>query len=54
MKTSSHDVDPLTTVMREGGPFYTRDNLSKYLERLNSTDRAHHAARLAKAHPDEL
>lgn len=54
MKTSLHDVDPLMTVMREGGPFYTRDQLPAYIERLKNTGRAHHAERLAKAHPDEI
>ena len=53
MKTSTHDVDPLMTVIREGGPFYTRDHLPMYLERLRETGRAHHAETLAKRHPNE-
>lgn len=52
--TSRHNVDPLMTVMREGGPFHTRGELPAYLERLRSTGRAHHAERLAARHPDEL
>jgi hypothetical protein len=42
------------TVLREGGPFYTRNHLTRYIERLNATGRAHHARRLAEIHPDEL
>ena len=53
MIRSRHDVDPLMTVMREGGPYYTRGELPQYLERLKASGRAHHAERLAKAHPDE-
>lgn len=54
MISSRYDIDPLMTVMREGGPFYTRNQLPQYIERLKATGRAHHAERLAKAHPDEL
>jgi hypothetical protein len=54
MLTSECDIDPLMTVLREGGPFYTRGYLSRYIERLNATGRSHHAERLAKIHPDEL
>ena len=54
MISSRHDVDPLMTVMREGGGLYTRDQLPRYIEHLKATGRAHHAERLAKAHPDEL
>lgn len=54
MLASEYDVDPLMTVLREGGPFYTRGYLSRYIERLNSTGRSHHAERLAEIHPEEL
>jgi hypothetical protein len=54
MATSKHNVDPLMTVMREGGPFHTRGELPGYLERLKATGRAHHAEILAARHPDEL
>lgn len=54
MLTSTTNVDPLMTVMREGGPFYTRGYLSRYIERLNASGRAHHAQRLAALHPNEL
>ncbi len=53
MIRSQHNVDPLMTVMREGGPFYTRGELPAYIERLKATGRAQHAERLARIHPDE-
>jgi arylsulfatase A-like enzyme len=53
MTTNEYDVDPLMTVLREGGPFYTRGQLPRYIERLNATGRSHHARRLASLHPDE-
>ena len=47
----SDSVDPLWTVMREGGPFHAlhepgRSPLSAYLERLEKTGRAEGAAKL--------
>jgi choline-sulfatase len=54
MQRSRHDVDPLMTVLREGGPFHTRGELPAYLERLRRTGRAHHAETLARLHPDEV
>lgn len=53
MISSRHNVDPLMTVMNEGGPFYTRGELPKYLERLRATGRTQHAAHLAEVHPEE-
>jgi arylsulfatase A-like enzyme len=52
--TAKTDVDPMMTVLREGGAFHTRGMLPQYLERLRQTGRGHHAERLAKLHPDEL
>jgi arylsulfatase A-like enzyme len=52
--TSRHNQDPMMTVLREGGPFHTRGHLPAYLERLQATDRAQHAERLAARHPDEI
>ena len=52
--TSQHDVDPMMTVLREGGPFHTRGMLRNYLARLRATGRAEHAERLAKLHPGEI
>lgn len=53
MQSSEYDEDPLMTVMREGGPFYTRGQLPRYLKRLRETGRAAHAERLARLHPQE-
>ncbi|MDM8521405.1 sulfatase [Anaerolineales bacterium HSG6] len=54
IRTSPTNVDPLMTVLREGGPFHTRGQLAEYLERLKNTGRAHHAKRLAERHASEL
>jgi choline-sulfatase len=43
-------IDPMLTVLREGGPFHTRGELAAYLERLRATGRGQHAERLAKRH----
>jgi hypothetical protein len=53
MLTSEHNVDPMMTVLREGGAFHTRSFLPEYLKRLRATGRGHHADHLAKLHPDE-
>jgi len=50
---SQHDVDPMMTVLLEGGPLHTRGQLPAYLERLRATGRAHHAERLATRHPND-
>jgi arylsulfatase A-like enzyme len=52
--TSASDIDPMMTVLREGGPFYTRGQLPKYLKRLRETGRAQHAEKLAARHPHEI
>jgi arylsulfatase A-like enzyme len=46
-------VDPMMTVIKEGGPFHTRGELPAYLEHLRATGRGHHADRLAATHPTE-
>jgi arylsulfatase A-like enzyme len=48
MILSEHDVDPLMTVMREGGPFHCQGSLPAYIERLRKTGRSSHAALLAE------
>ena len=53
-QTGSSDVDPLVTVLREGGAHHTRGSLPAYLERLRTTGRAHHAQTLAARHPSEI
>lgn len=39
MQRSLHDVDPMRTVLREGGPFHVRGELTGYQERLRATGR---------------
>lgn len=46
MSKSDQQVDPLWTVMREGGPLHTRGILDQYAKRLRETGRAHHAEKL--------
>ena len=43
-------VDPMRTVLLEGGPFHTRGHLESYLERLRQTGRADKAEQLAQRH----
>jgi choline-sulfatase len=50
MRRSTEDVDPLMRVLREGGPFHCRGELSSYLRRLESTGRGACAQMLAKRH----
>lgn len=54
MLTGQTNVDPLMTVLREGGPFHTRGRLPQYLERLRETGRSQQAEWLAARHPDEI
>jgi arylsulfatase A-like enzyme len=44
MATSESTVDPLWTVMAEGGPYHTRHCWQQYAENLRETGRAQHAA----------
>jgi arylsulfatase A-like enzyme len=41
MKPPKYEIDPMWTVLKEGGPFHTRGMLEKYLKRLEKTDRGH-------------
>jgi arylsulfatase A-like enzyme len=50
MQSSRHAVDPMWTVMREGGPFHTRGQLPEYLARLRATDRGRWADLLESRH----
>lgn len=54
MATSHSRIDPLQTVMREGGPFHTRDMLQAYCKHLRKTGRAHHAEALEARHPETV
>lgn len=40
--------DPLFEVVREGGPWYTRDNLESYASRLRETGREGHAREIER------
>ncbi len=46
MLSSRYDVDPMMTVLHEGGPYHTRTDLEAYIARLESTGRADGAAKL--------
>jgi choline-sulfatase len=48
MRTSISHVDPLVTVLHEGGPFHTRDAVETYCKRLRETGRERHAEWLEK------
>ncbi len=54
MRTSPSDVDPLWTVMREGGPLHARGHLKEYCKRLEATGRGHAVAELRRRHPYEF
>lgn len=54
MLTSPSNVDPLMTVLREGGPFQVRGRLPQYLERLRATGRAAQADALEVKYPNEV
>jgi choline-sulfatase len=54
MLRSEVNIDPLMTVLREGGPSHTRYQLPRYIERLQKTGRIQHAERLARLHPAEI
>ncbi len=53
MLTARSNVDPMLTVLREGGPLHTRGVLPAYLARLHETGRLYHAERLSRLHPAE-
>jgi len=56
MRTMPHGyhVDPLETVMREGGPFHARGRLPAYCERLQTTGRGSAIVELKRRHPGEF
>ncbi|GAG07409.1 unnamed protein product, partial [marine sediment metagenome] len=53
MSRSDSQIDPLWTVMREGGPYHGQEISRQYLEHLRQTGRGHHADFL-EAHPTGL
>lgn len=48
MATSTSRIDPLWTVMDEGGPFHSRGRLETYCARLRETRREEHAEKLER------
>jgi hypothetical protein len=48
MKKSVSEIDPLWTVLKEGGPFHTVGQLEGYIKRLHRTNRSEGAAELAE------
>ena len=46
MLKSDSQIDPLWTVMREGGPYHTQGPLEEYLKRLEATGRSEGARKL--------
>lgn len=54
MLASPTNVDPLMTVLREGGPWQVRGHLGPYLERLRATGRGWAARFLEREHAADL
>ncbi len=50
MRSMDSDVDPLWTVMREGGPYHARGALAAYAELLRATGRGQAAEALERSH----
>jgi arylsulfatase A-like enzyme len=48
MESSTTHIDPLDTVLKEGGPYHTRGFLESYCKRLIETNRSHYAKLLKK------
>ena len=48
LSTSATNIDPMWTVIREGGPYHCREIYHTYLAHLRATGRAHHAEFLEK------
>ena len=53
MTRSQSDIDPMWTVIREGGPLHTRAYLQSYCEHLKQTGRAGKAEKLLRLHKGE-
>jgi choline-sulfatase len=54
MKTMPGDVDPLWTVIREGGPFHAKGQLKAYCAHLEETGRGDAIPELKRRHPREF
>jgi len=54
MRDSTTGIDPMRTVIAEGGPYHANGHLKKYCERLEKTDRSWAVPELKKRHPREF
>jgi choline-sulfatase len=54
MYTMKFDVDPLWTVIKEGGPFHAKGFLKDYADRLEQTGRGEAVPELKRRHPREF
>ncbi|MDQ1913841.1 sulfatase [Paenibacillus sp. GD4] len=54
MRKNTDAVDPLWTVIKEGGPFHARGYLKNYIERLEETGRGELVPELVRRHPNEF
>lgn len=52
MKTSDYPIDPMWTVMKEGGPEHARGQLESYIKRLEGTPRAAFIPQLRAQYPE--
>ena len=53
MKKSSSAIDPMWTVMREGGPYHTWGHLEEYVQRLRETGREAGAEEVLKRYKEK-
>lgn len=51
MKSSNYDVDPMWTIMREGGPLHARGALENFMKRLEGTEREYGITLLREMYP---
>lgn len=54
MQSMPYDVDPLWTVIKEGGPHHARGFLPTYVQWLEQTGRGHAVEELKRRHPREF
>lgn len=54
MNTMDRDIDPLWSVMKEGGPFHARGSLPIYISQLKATGREYAIPELKRRHPEEF
>ncbi len=54
MEKNDYLEDPLSVVMREGGPFHAKGNLKHYTKHLIKTNREHYIEKYKEKHPKEF